>query len=69
MHCASGDYLIFDASLELCILCMSPMVKHSSGNSLYTLRTLCACYSQSELTILKIREDRMRVLFLYNCIR
>ena len=33
----------------------------------YTSRTLRACCSQSELTILKIRESSVRALFLYNC--
>ena len=33
----------------------------------YTPRTLRACCSQSELTILKIHERSARALFLYNC--
>ena len=33
----------------------------------YTLCTLCACDSQSELMILKIRESSAHTLFQYNC--
>ena len=33
----------------------------------YTLRSLCACCSQSELTILKICESNEYALFLYTC--
>ena len=54
-----GHLLCYNLSILIKVKCF---INHS-----YTPRTLRSWWSQSEFRILKIRERRVRALFLYNC--
>ena len=62
---------IAQVRVALTVGCISALTPGSPGSNLnidsYSPRTLRACCSQSEMTILKIRESSARALFLYNC--